>query len=130
MSLFQSDSTKTISVLVVDDSTFARRAIIRILSEDSRLVVIGEARDGEEALRMLAELKVDVVTLDLEMPGVSGLETLEHLQHGRRVPVVVFSTATERGAAVTLQALLLGAFDVVAKPQGDPLKLHSMAHNR
>lgn len=117
---------KPVNVLVVDDSAFMRRAIIRMLGSDPQLTVIGQAVDGEEALKLMGELQVDVVTLDLEMPGMGGLATLARLRADHRVPVVVLSGAAAQGAAVTLQALDLGAFDVVAKPTGGPLAIHAV----
>lgn len=113
-----------VNVLVVDDSAFMRRAIIRMLGSDPSLSVVGQAGDGEEALRLLGPLRVDVVTLDLEMPGLDGLTTLARMR-AQHVPVVVLSGAAAKGAAVTLQALDLGAFDVVAKPSAGPLAIHA-----
>lgn len=118
--------TRHLEVLVVDDSAFVRKAIIRMLASDPMMHVAGQAASGEEALTLLAELPhVDVITLDLEMPGMGGLATLERLR-GRDVPVVVLSGTAARGAAATLQAMDLGAVDVVAKPEGGPLAIHAV----
>lgn len=114
-----------VRILVVDDSTFTRKAIMRMLQADPALVVVGQARDGEEAIALAEELRPDVVTLDLEMPGLSGLETLARLRRDRHVPVVVLSGAASGN--VTLQALDHGAFDVVAKPGGGHLAIHGVA---
>jgi two-component system chemotaxis response regulator CheB len=116
-----------IKVLVVDDSPFACRAIKRMLGLDPRIEVVGQAHDGTEALRLLATLPVDVVTLDLEMPGMGGLATLERLRGQHGVPVVVLSGAAAESASVTMRALEMGALDVVAKPVGGPLALHGAA---
>ncbi len=117
--------TRHLEVLVVDDSAFVRKAITRMLGMDPAMRVAGQAASGEEALALLDALpRVDAITLDLEMPGMGGLATLERLR-GRGVPVVVLSGSAERGATVTLQALDLGAVDVVAKPGGGPLAIHA-----
>lgn len=118
---------RPIAVLVVDDSPFARKAIRRMLSGDPSITVVGEAGDGERALALAEALRPDVVTLDLEMPGMDGLSTLAHLRAARAVPVIVLSGATERSAGVTMQALENGAFEVVAKPAGGPLAIHEVA---
>jgi two-component system chemotaxis response regulator CheB len=116
--------SQCLNVLIVDDSPFACRAIARMLRTDPRLNVIGHAIDGHDALRMAAELPVDVITLDLEMPGLDGLQTLARLREQGPIPVVILSSAAGAGAAATLRALDLGAFDVVAKPQGGPMAIH------
>lgn len=115
-----------VRVMVVDDSPFTRKAVIRMLGADAEVKVVAEAGSGEEALARLADTAVDVVTLDLEMPGLGGLATLERIRRTHRAPVVVLSGAAAAGAAVTLQALDLGAFDVVAKP-GAHLAIHQVA---
>lgn len=117
---------RCVNVLVVDDSAFTRRAIVRMLGSDPIFKVVGQAADGEEALRMLRELPVDVVTLDIEMPGLDGLKTLQILRLDHDVPVVVLSGAAGAGATTTLTALDLGAFDVVPKPDGGPLAIHDI----
>lgn len=112
--------TGRIGVLVVDDSAFMRRIMERIITDDPELVVVGAARDGAEALELLAAdmtlpaPAISVVTLDVEMPGLGGLEVLRRI--GRRYPVVVVSALTKSGAETTIQALELGALDVVPKP--------------
>lgn len=119
---------RCVNVLVVDDSAFTRRAIVRMLGSDPLFKVVGQAADGREALRLLKELPVDVVTLDIEMPGLDGLKTLEILRSEHDVPVVVLSGRTGAGATTTLTALDLGAFDVVPKPDGGPLAIHDITH--
>ncbi|PYV90682.1 MAG: chemotaxis response regulator protein-glutamate methylesterase, partial [Acidobacteria bacterium] len=105
-----------VRVLVVDDSALMRKLIPQILRTDPSIEVVGTAIDGKFGLRKLDELNPQVVTLDLEMPGMSGIEMLKEITRSRRVPVIVVSSHSTQGAAVTLQALALGAFDFVAKP--------------
>lgn len=107
-----------IRVFVVDDSPLMRASLCDVLEADPRMRVAGHARDGEEALRRLAQLEVDVVTLDVQMPGLDGLQTLQRLLEMRAVPVVMVSAVTQRDASATLAALDLGAVDYVAKPDG------------
>lgn len=105
-----------VRVLVVDDSALMRKLIPQILRTDPSIEVVGTAMDGKFGLRKLEELNPQVVTLDLDMPGMSGIEMLKEITRSRRVPVIVVSSHSTQGAAVTLQALALGAFDFVAKP--------------
>jgi two-component system chemotaxis response regulator CheB len=104
-----------VRVLVVDDSAFMRKALSSMLASEPRLTVIGTARNGEEAIHKVAELKPDVVTLDVEMPGMGGLEALKQIMAQHPVPVVMVSSLTEDGARETLAALELGAVDYVPK---------------
>jgi two-component system chemotaxis response regulator CheB len=106
-----------IRVLVVDDSALVRRLIVTALAEASDIEVVATARDGLEAIEKVDELNPDVVTLDVEMPRLDGLGALlEIRQRQPRLPVIMFSTLTERGAAATLEALSRGASDYVTKP--------------
>ena len=106
-----------IRVLVVDDSAVIRRVLCDALQTDAAIEVAGTAPDGTIALAKIPELHPDVVTLDVEMPGMSGLETLVEIRKVHtKLPVIMFSTMTERGAAITLDALALGASDYVTKP--------------
>lgn len=116
-----------IRVLVVDDSPFMCRAITRIVNEQADLEVVGTARDGAEALERIASLAPDVVTLDVEMPVMDGLATLERIQAGSRVPVVMLSSLTQAGSETTLKALELGAFDFVPKPQSGMMDIFLVA---
>lgn len=106
-----------IRVLVVDDSVVVRRLVSDALSADPRIEVVGSAANGKVALAKIAQVNPDLVTLDIEMPVMDGLETLLELRRDHpRLPVVMFSTLTERGAAATLDALERGANDYVTKP--------------
>jgi two-component system, chemotaxis family, protein-glutamate methylesterase/glutaminase len=105
-----------VRVLVVDDSALMRKLIPQILATDSTIQVVGTAIDGNFGLKKIAELQPQVVTLDLEMPGMSGLDMLREIMRSHRVPVIVVSSHTTQGAAISLKALSMGAFDFVAKP--------------
>lgn len=108
---------RAIRVLVVDDSAVIRGALSRTLDGAGGIEVCGSAMDGERALVRIEELDPDIVVLDVEMPGMDGLETLDHIRRRwRELPVIMFSTLTERGARVTTDALFRGASDVCAKP--------------
>jgi two-component system chemotaxis response regulator CheB len=109
-------SAKPVRVLVVDDSALMRKLIPQILATDSSIEVVGTAIDGNFGLKKIEELKPQVVTLDLEMPGMGGLDMLKEIMRRHRVPVIVVSSHSTSGATVTLKALSLGAFDFVAKP--------------
>jgi len=105
-----------VRVLVVDDSALMRKLIPIILERDPDIEVVGTAMDGAFALRKIAELRPDVVTLDLEMPRMDGIETLRMIMRSAPLPVIVFSTHSKEGAYSTFKALALGAIDFVAKP--------------
>ena len=105
-----------IRVLIVDDSVVIRRLVAQALSEDPALEVVGAVSNGALALARIAQTNPDVVTLDVEMPEMDGIEMLRRLRpENVRPRVVMFSTLTERGAAATLDALALGADDYVTK---------------
>jgi len=107
-----------IRVLIVDDSVVVRRLLTEALRLDPAIDVVGTAADGSIGLTKIPMLNPDLVTLDVEMPGMSGLETLAAIRKAYpRLPVIMFSTLTERGAATTLEALSLGASDYASKPQ-------------
>jgi len=108
-----------IRILIVDDSAFMRKIIGDILSEDPILEVVGKARNGEEAMDVVRKLSPDVITLDIEMPGKSGIEVLKDIMGFKPVPVVMVSSLTKEGANVTMQALDIGAVDFVTKPSGN-----------
>jgi two-component system, chemotaxis family, protein-glutamate methylesterase/glutaminase len=106
-----------IKVLVVDDSALMRKLIPMILERDPDIEVVGTAMDGAFALKKIAELQPDVVTLDLEMPRMDGIEALRMIMKHAPRPVIVFSTHSREGAYSTFKALALGAIDFVAKPK-------------
>jgi two-component system chemotaxis response regulator CheB len=105
-----------VRVLVVDDSALMRKLIADMLHSSPEIEVVGIACDGAQAIEMAVRLKPDVVTLDVEMPGMSGLEALPALLEAHPAPVVMVSALTQEGAEVTLQALELGAVDFLPKP--------------
>jgi len=106
-----------IRVLVVDDSALMRKLIPAILARDSSIEVVGTAMDGAFALKKIVELQPDVVTLDLEMPRMDGMEALRMIMGDAPVPVILFSTHSKEGGYGTLKALALGAVDFLAKPK-------------
>ena len=111
-------------VLLVDDSVVVRRVIARVIDADCSLELAGVARDGCEALRKTAELRPDVVVLDLEMPVMDGFAALAALRRtDPHLPIIVFSHMTASGAAATLDALTLGASDFALKPRADGIGL-------
>jgi two-component system chemotaxis response regulator CheB len=105
-----------IRVLVVDDSALMRKLLAQIIESDAGIEVVGTAINGEFALRKIEELQPHVVTLDLEMPGLNGIDVLKQVMRKHKTPVVVVSSHSTEGAAITLKALALGAVDFVAKP--------------
>jgi two-component system, chemotaxis family, protein-glutamate methylesterase/glutaminase len=108
--------SEPIRVLVVDDSALMRKLIPAILARDPSIEVVGTAMDGAFALKKIEELRPDVVTLDLEMPRMDGMETLRLIMQRAPMPVILFSTHSKEGAYSTLKALALGAVDFIAKP--------------
>jgi two-component system chemotaxis response regulator CheB len=108
---------KRIRVLVVDDSALVRRLLAEIIDRQPDMQCVGAANDPLVAREMIRELNPDVLTLDVEMPRMDGLEFLARLMRLRPMPVIMISTLTEMGADVTLRALELGAVDFVAKPR-------------
>lgn len=108
-----------INVLIVDDSATMRALIRRVLESDPSLAVVGEAADAQSARAAIKALNPDVVTLDIEMPGMDGLGFLERLMRLHPTPVVMVFSHTPKSAAATVQALELGAIDCVAKPSAD-----------
>ncbi len=109
--------SERVRVLVVDDSALMRKLIPIILSRDPGIEVVGTAMDGAFALKKIEELQPDVVTLDLEMPRMDGIETLRLIMRSTPLPVILFSTHSKEGAYSTFKALALGAIDFVAKPK-------------
>lgn len=107
-----------IRVLIADDSAFMRQIITDLINSDPELQVIGAARNGADALEMIEKLQPDVITLDLEMPKLNGLETLKEIMKRWPKPVVMISHLTQEGATTTLNCLEAGAMDFVPKPSG------------
>ena len=118
---------KPIRVLVVDDSALMRKLIPKILEGDDSIEVVGTAMDGRFGLRKIEELAPQVITLDLEMPGLNGIDTLKEIMRRWRLPVIVVSSHSTAGASITLKALGLGAFDFVSKPQDVSARMPEIA---
>ena len=107
-----------IRTLVVDDSALMRRTLRQIVESDPDLELVGVARDGLDGLQKARELKPAVVSLDINMPGMDGITVLQHIMAEEICPVVMVSSLTQKGAVTTFEALALGAFDFVGKPDG------------
>ena len=105
-------------MLVVDDSAFMRKVLHTIISSDSQMEVCGEARDGRDAVTQTDALKPDVISMDINMPHMDGLQATEIIMSTNPRPIVIVSSESREGAEVTLKALQLGAIDFVAKPTG------------
>ena len=103
--------------MVVDDSVVVRKIVTDVLSQDPMIEVVGTAANGRLAMAKIGQLAPDLVTMDIEMPEMDGIETVRAIRASRnRVPIIMFSTLTERGASATLDALSAGANDYVTKP--------------
>lgn len=113
-----------INVLVVDDSGFFRRRICEILEDDPRLHVVGEAKDGKEAIAKVIELDPDVITMDIEMPVMDGITAVREIMKQKPSAILMFSTLTTEGAKATLDALDAGALDFL------PKRLEDISQNR
>ncbi len=107
-----------IRVLVADDSAFMRRVLLSILDSDGAFEVVGEARDGRETVEQSAKLKPHVITMDINMPHMDGLQATEVIMSTDPRPILIVSSESREGADATLRALELGAVDFVAKPSG------------
>src|SRR5437588_10441713 len=107
-----------VRVLIVDDSTFMRKVLETILVSDPQLQVIGHAKDGREAIALAESLKPDVITMDINMPHMDGLQATAQIMTANPRPIVVVSSESREGASSTLKALELGAIEFVAKPSG------------
>lgn len=104
-----------IKVLIVDDSAFIRKALSDILRRDQDIQIVGEGRDGEEAIEKALTLNPDVITLDYEMPKKSGLEVIDEVLKRKSIPIVMISSYTKEGASITLKCLEAGAVDFISK---------------
>src|SRR5579862_234577 len=119
-----------INVLVVDDSAFMRRAITKILENEADMRVVATARSGEEAIAKVAQVHPDVITMDVEMPGMGGLEAVRNIVAAQeRVPIIMVSSLTREGAETTFHALELGAVDFIAKPDAAYTNINEVARD-
>jgi two-component system, chemotaxis family, protein-glutamate methylesterase/glutaminase len=107
---------KKFRVLIVDDSAFMRKVLESILNSDDQLQVVGQAKDGREAVTLAESLKPDVITMDINMPHVDGLQATAQIMTTNPRPIVIVSSESREGASSTLKALELGAIEFVAKP--------------
>jgi two-component system chemotaxis response regulator CheB len=115
----QPSSANPIRVLVVDDSTFMRGALVRMIERNPQFKVIDVASNGQEGVEKAQALKPDVITMDIEMPVMTGIEALAKIMQTTKTPVVMISTLTEHGAEATLKAMELGAVDFIPKALAD-----------
>lgn len=114
-------------VLVIDDSAFMRKLISDFLKEEERIEVVGTARNGEDGLKKIEKLQPDVVTMDVEMPVMDGMEALKRQMEIKPLPIIMLSSTTKAGAETTMLAMHHGAFDFIAKPSGSiSLDLHKV----
>lgn len=116
------------SVLVVDDSALMRSIISKMLGEDPDIEVVGTARNGLDALKWVERLQPDVITMDVEMPELNGIEAVKRIMSQFPRPIIMVSTLTAQGADATIEALNAGAFDFIAKPGVRTNDMTSVAH--
>lgn len=107
-----------IRVLVIDDSAFMRKMISDLLASDEQIEVIATARNGEDGLKKIKEKCPDIVTLDVEMPVMDGITTLQRIMESNPIPVIMLSSVTSEGSSKTIEAISNGAVDFVSKPSG------------
>lgn len=121
--MMEATMSKRIGVLVVDDSVLMRKILTSLLQSDPAIEVLGAAGDAAKARELIRALNPDVLTLDIEMPGMDGLSFLRKIIELRPMPVIMISTLTQHGADITLEALEVGAVDFIQKPasQGDDM---------
>lgn len=118
---------RPIRVVIVDDSAFMRKIIGDILASDSGIEVVAKGRNGQEAIELVDRCKPDVITLDIEMPVMNGLDALSTIMKTRPLPVLMLSSLTKQGAVETIRALEMGAVDFISKPSGAiSLDLHKV----
>ncbi len=111
-------ATKKIRVLIVDDSAFMCKVLQELIHSDPQLEAVGHAHDGREAVGLAESLQPDVITMDIEMPHVDGLQAIEIIMSQNPRPIVVVSSGAQKGADATQRALQLGAIDCIPKPSG------------
>jgi two-component system, chemotaxis family, protein-glutamate methylesterase/glutaminase len=118
-----------INVLVVDDSAFMRQAISKMLESEAEIAVCGTARNGEEAVTKAQQLRPDVVTMDVEMPGMGGLAAVRTIAAQSNIPVIMVSALTQEGAETTFRALDAGAVDFIPKPDAAYVNIKDVARD-
>ena len=117
------DLKRIIRVLIVDDSAFMRRAIAKMLEGEADISVVGVAATGEEGAALQLQLKPDVITMDVEMPGIGGLEAARTIIARNGPPIIMISSLTSQGADTTLRALAIGVVDFIPKPNSSSLDI-------
>lgn len=116
-----------VRVLVIEDSAFMRKMIVEILESDPRITVLGTARNGKEGFKKITQLSPDVVTLDVEMPIMDGMTTLEKIMQTNPLPVVMLASRTAKESSIMIQAISKGAVDFITKPSGSiSLDIHEI----
>ena len=118
-----------INILVTDDSAFMRRAITTMIDNEPDMKVIATARSGEEAITKALQLNPDVITMDVEMPGMGGLEAVRQIVSDHKIPIIMCSSLTHEGAETTFRALELGAVDFIAKPDAAYVNITDVARD-
>lgn len=118
-----------INVLVTDDSAFMRRAITKMVESQPDMRVVATARSGEEAVAKALQLHPDAITMDVEMPGIGGLEAVRQIVAGERIPIIMCSALTREGAETTFLALEAGAVDFITKPDAAYVNITDVARD-